>query len=175
MNKNELSLEEKIKADSKQMLENIGYLQKGLKILKGEMIESNKEPICVKCPKCIEEKAKKEIKKKEKEKFNKNIKKSDKVFKKAFKEISPHEKEVMTLKIKITKLKKENKTIKEKLNREMLNSKALKRENEKLMKEIATLKSTQRPKSVNKTRIKKAKSFTSTSIHKTKHNTINHI
>lgn len=169
MNKNELSLEEKIKNDSKLMLENIGNLRKGLKILKGEMIEKNKEPICVKCPKCEEEKTKKEIKKKEKEKFTKNIKKSDKIFKKAFKEISPHEKEVTTLKIKISKLKKENKTIKEKLNREILNSKAIKRENEKLMKEIAMLKAKQgkpqRPKSANKTKIKKAKSFTSTSMH----------
>ena len=143
MNKNELSLEEKIKNDSKLMLENIGNLRKGLKILRGEMIERNKEPVCVKCPKCEEEKTKKEIKKKEKEKLAKNIKKSEKVFKKVFKEISPNEKEVTTLKIKITKLKKENKTIKEKVNREILNSKAIKRENEKLMKEIAMLKSKQ--------------------------------
>ena len=108
MNKNELSLEEKIKNDSKLMLENIGNLRKGLKILRGEMIERNKEPVWVKCPKCEEEKTKKEIKKKEKEKLAKNIKKSEKVFKKVFKEISPNEKEVTTLKIKITKLKKEN-------------------------------------------------------------------
>lgn len=134
INADEKEIEKIIKNETMITKASIKYLQKGLQKLKGEIYLNNREPLLIKYPDFIENKAKLIIKKQEKEKMNKNFEKNDKFFRKIFPKISPYRQEVNKLKITIKNLKTQNKKIKNNLQMEIKNNTTLKTENEKLIK-----------------------------------------
>lgn len=134
INVDEKEIEKIIKNETMITKANIKYLQKGLQKLKGEIYLNNREPLLIKYPDFIENKAKLIIKKQEKGKMNKNFEKNDKFFRKIFPKISPYHQEVNKLKITIKNLKTQNKKIKNNLQKEIKNNTTLKTENEKLIK-----------------------------------------
>ena len=164
INVNEEEIDKIIKQKTIIMNANINYLQNGLQTLKGEILLNNSQPLVMKYPSFIENKAKLIIKNQEKEKMKKNFEKNDKFFQKVFPKMSPYHKEINKLKTTIKNLKTQNKKIQNSLQVEIKNNIALKTENEKLtkiLKKQNNLSEFQKNRTRNdiKNNIKKSKSF----------------